>query len=139
MKVCTALYVKKNHNIKHPNNQRETFFGTPSVRFKVDALNTHSKCKLHSAAIGSEMLPLVSYFHQEVTKKREVESSVLHMVFSLAYFLMKESLQINKLLPLLDFMQKTCDVDVLRYLITDQLCVRRKYSAPLDRQKEGNY
>lgn len=82
--------MSKKHNIKHPKNQRETFFGTPSVRFKVDALNTHSKCKLHSTAIGSEMLPEVSYFHQEVTKKREVESIVLQMVFSSAKFLMKE-------------------------------------------------
>lgn len=46
--------------------------------------------KLHSAAIESEMLQEVSYFHQEVTKKREVESSVLQMVFSAAYCLMKE-------------------------------------------------
>lgn len=36
------------------------------------------------------MLQEVSYFHQEVTKKREVESSVLQMVFSAAYCLMKE-------------------------------------------------
>lgn len=67
--------------MKHPNNRRETFSGTPSVRFKVDALNTHSKCKLYNAAIESEMLQEVSYFHQEVTKTREVESSVLQMVF----------------------------------------------------------
>lgn len=107
--------VCKKHNMKHPNNQRETFSGTPSVRFKVDALNTHSKCKLHSAAIESEMLQEVSYFHQEVTKKREVESSVLQMVFSSAYFLMKEFIANKKLLPLLDFMQKTCDVEALRY------------------------
>lgn len=37
--------VCKKHNMKHPNNQRETFSGTPSVRFKVDALNKHSKFK----------------------------------------------------------------------------------------------
>lgn len=76
--------------IKHPKNQRETFFGTPSVRFKVDALNTHSKCKLHSTAIGSEMLPEVSYFHQEVTKKRELVLQCVTDGDFISIFLMKE-------------------------------------------------
>jgi hypothetical protein len=39
--------------------QMEVFAATPSVRLKGDAVNTHSKSKLHSTALESEMLQRV--------------------------------------------------------------------------------
>lgn len=93
--------VCKTHHMKHPQNQREVFAASPSIRFKIDALNTHVKSKIHCAAVESGMLQQVSVFHHEVTKKAQVEMDVLENVFSSAYFLMKEFIANRKLIFLM--------------------------------------
>lgn len=107
--------VCKKHQMKHPQNQRDVFANTPSVRFKVDAINTHVNSKLHTVALQNELLQQVSVFHKEVTKKAEVNTSVLEQVFSSAYFLMKEFIANRKLIPVLNFIQKIFQVDALQY------------------------
>ncbi|VDI55299.1 Hypothetical predicted protein [Mytilus galloprovincialis] len=107
--------VCKKHHIKHPHNQREVFAATPSIRFKLDAITTHNKSSLHAAALQTEMIQKVSYFHQEVTKKSEVETSVLEGVFSTAYYLMKSFIANRQLLPLLNFIEKIFHVEDLKY------------------------
>lgn len=91
----------KKHNMKHPQNRREVFSGTPGIRFKQDALSTHRNSSLHSAALESEILQKMSCFHQEVKKKTETENSVLEKAFGTAYFLMKEFIPNRKFTPLL--------------------------------------
>ena len=107
--------VCKKHQMKHPQNQRSVFASTPSVRFKIDSLNTHVQSKLHIAALQNELLQQVSVFHQEVIKKTEVNNTVLNQVFSSAYFLMKEFVANKKLLPLLQFIEKIFEVEHLKF------------------------
>ncbi|CAG2239554.1 unnamed protein product [Mytilus edulis] len=61
------------------------------------------------------MIQKVSYFHQEVTKKSEVETSVLEGVFSTAYYLMKSFIANRQLLPLLNFIEKIFMLEDLKY------------------------
>lgn len=107
--------VCRKHSIKNPQNQKETFAASPSVRFKLDAINTHKSSGLHSSALETEMTQKVSYFHHEVTKKSEVEMSVLEGVFASAYFLMKNFIANRQLIPLLTFIEKIFNVETLKY------------------------
>jgi len=101
--------------MKHPQNKREVFSGTPSVRFKNDAITTHRTSKLHEAAIENEFMQKGSCFHQEYTKQSDLEYGYLEKAFSVAYFLMKEFIANNKFKPLLNFIQQVSGDETLRF------------------------
>ena len=107
--------VCKKHMMKHPQNKREVFSGTPSVRFKNDAITTHRTSKLHEAAIENEFMQKGSCFHQEYTKQSDLEYGYLEKAFSVAYFLMKEFIANNKFKPLLNFIQQVSGDETLRF------------------------
>ncbi|WAR00107.1 hypothetical protein MAR_024480 [Mya arenaria] len=68
--------------MKHPQNNREVFPATTSVRFKQDTVETYSSRNIHSTK--------TSCFHQELLKKSEAENTYVQKAFFVAYFLMKE-------------------------------------------------
>ena len=106
----------KKHNIKHPQNKHEVFTAAPGIRFKQNAITTHSKRSLHSAVLERETLQKMSCLHQELKNKSEMETSVLEKSFATAYFLTKECIANCKFQPQLNFIQSICSsADSLKY------------------------
>ena len=105
----------RKHQMRHPQNQKEVFASTPSVRLKVNAINTHNSSQLHSSALENEMLQKASCFHHELTRKVEVQDTVLEQTFSTAYFLMKSFIANRQFIPLLDFIERIYNVESLKY------------------------
>ncbi|WAR30657.1 hypothetical protein MAR_033199 [Mya arenaria] len=104
--VTSLSHLCKKHMMKHPQNNREVFSATPSVRFKQDTVKTHSSSNIHSAALNSEMLQKTSCFHQELLKMSDAEYTYVQKAFSVAYFLMR---------PLLDCIQTVTGDETLKY------------------------
>ena len=52
--------------MKHPQNKREVFSGTPCERFNNDAITTHITSQLHEAALENEFMQTVLGFPQEI-------------------------------------------------------------------------
>ncbi|WAR20733.1 ZN862-like protein [Mya arenaria] len=107
--------VCKKHMMKHPQNSREVFSVTPGVRFKHDAINTHSGSKIHLDALTSDKFQKTSCFHQELLLKSELEYTHLEKAFSVAYFLMKEFIANRKFQPLLKFIESVSGDETLKY------------------------
>lgn len=107
--------VCRKHAVKHPQNQKEVFGATPSVRMKGDAIKSHSKSILHAAALESEILQRASYFHKEITKQSDTQNEVLEQAFSSAYFLISSFVASRQFIPLLNHIEKVYHVDSLKY------------------------
>lgn len=105
----------RRHQMKHPQNQKEVFASTPSVRFKSNAINTHCSSNLHASALENEILQKVSCFHHHITKKSECKESVLEQAFSTAYSIMKSFMANRQFVPMLKFIEKTFNIDSLKY------------------------
>ena len=107
--------VCRKHHMRHPQNQMEVFASTPSIRYKSNAIKTHSTSNLHIAGLHTEMLQKGSFFHQELVKKSEVNESVLEQVFATVYFQMKTFIANRQFVPLLNFIEQTFSVESLKY------------------------
>lgn len=99
--ICRA------HDMKNPKNKQEKFAREPSVRFKVDAIETHVNSGLHSAALTTHLVQNVSLFHKQHLESQRLSTTVLEKAFSTAYFLMKHFIPNRNFVPLIDFMEKT--------------------------------
>ncbi|XP_052241120.1 zinc finger protein 862-like isoform X2 [Dreissena polymorpha] len=105
----------RKYGMKHPQNQKEVFAATPSVRMKINAMNVHSTCNLHTAALDSAVMQKSSIFEKEIIKKHESENIVLEQVFATAYFQMKSFIANQHFIPLLTHIQTTFGVENLKY------------------------
>lgn len=107
--VCRA------HDMKNPRNKQEKFSREPSVRFKIDALESHVQSRIHRDAITTHLVQNVSIFHTEELERREVDTTVLEKAFSTAYFLMKRFIPNSNFLPLIEVMEQSIGQTDLKY------------------------
>ena len=105
----------KKHNIKNGQKKSQTFIKSPSKRLKEYSLKTHMALTVHSSAIQADLLQCTSVFHQNFVEKKEVQITVLQNVFATAFFLMKEFIANQKLLPLISFMEKVLGISQLKH------------------------
>ena len=69
----------------------------------------------HSSAVEADLLQRMSAFHHDLVEKNEVQTTVLQNVFATAFFLIKEFIANQKLIPLISFMEKVLGIFQLKH------------------------
>ena len=93
----------------------QTFIQTPFKRLKEDSLKIHMASAAHSSAVEADLLQRMQAFHHDLVEKNEVQTTVLQNVFATAFFLMKEFIANQKLIPLISFMEKVLGISQLKH------------------------
>ena len=106
------LYQK--HNLKSSRSKSDVWNTTPSVRLRREAVQDHLTTSQHKEAIKLEMMQRVSTFQKQVNEKREVNEKMLEKTFTAIYWLAKEEISNQKLIPLLELL-KNLGVSELKY------------------------
>ena len=98
-----CLLCKKHHNL-NPNN-KDIFCKKPGLRYRKEAIQDHSKSKVHKAAELEENIQRVSPFQKEVDNRKEYASEVLFNAFTSLYWLAKEEVANNKFNSLIKLLE----------------------------------
>ena len=105
----------KKHGAKNLQNKESKFAETPGVRFHTDAIKGHATGKAHKDARSAEYMQRVSSIYQQHREGVLHKRSAYQKAFACAYFVMKETLPNVKFMPLIKFIEKTCEVTQLSH------------------------
>ncbi|VDI66017.1 Hypothetical predicted protein [Mytilus galloprovincialis] len=94
----------KNHHNLNPKN-KDIFCMKPGLRFRKEAIQDHSKSKVHKAAELEENIQRVSPFQKEVNNRKEYASEVLLIAFTSLYWLAKEEVANSKFKSLINLLE----------------------------------
>ena len=104
----------RKHNLKSSRSKSDVWNTTPSVRLRREAVQDHGTTTQHKEAIKLEMMQRVSTFQKQVNEKHEVNETMLEKTFTAIYWLAKEEISNQKLIPLLKLLENL-GVSELKY------------------------
>ncbi|XP_068720533.1 zinc finger protein 862-like [Montipora capricornis] len=104
----------RKHNLKSSCSKSDVWNTTPSVRLRREAVQHHLTTTQHKEAIKLEMMQRVSTFEKQVDEKHEVNENKLEKTFTAIYWLAKEEISNQKLIPLLELLENL-GVSELKY------------------------
>ena len=104
----------RKHNLKSSRSKSDVWNTTPSVRLGREAVQDHLTTTQHKEAIKLEMMQRVSTFQKQVNEKYEVNEKMLEKTFTAIYWLAKEEISNQKLIPLLELLENL-GVSELKY------------------------
>ena len=102
------------HNLKSSRSKSDIWNTTPSVRPRREAVQDHLRTTQHNEAIKLEMMQRVLTFQKQVNKGHEVNENMLEKTFIAIYWLAKEEISNQKLIPLLELL-KNLGIRELKY------------------------
>ena len=97
----------RKHNLKSRRSKSDVWYTTPSVQLRYEAVQDHLTTTQHKEAIKLEMMQRVSTFQKQVNEKHEVNENMLEKTFTAIYWLAKEEISNQKLIPLSRTPRKT--------------------------------
>jgi len=97
------------HNLKSSHGNSDVWNTSPSVRLRHEAVQDYVTTAQHKEAIKLEMMQRVSTF-----QKHEVNEKMLEKTFIAIYWLAKEEISNQKLIPLLELLENL-GVSELKY------------------------
>ena len=95
----------RKHNLKSSRSKSDVWNTTPSLRLHREAVQDHLTMTQHKEAIKLEMMQRVSTFQKQVNEKHEVNENMLEKTFTAIYWLAKEEISNQKLIPLLELLE----------------------------------
>ena len=101
-KFCLLYWL---HNLKSSRSKSNIWNKTPSVRLCSEAVQDVPKTTQQKEAIKLEMMQQVSTFQKQVNEKHEVNGNMLEKTFTAIYWLAKEEISSQKLIPLLELLE----------------------------------
>ena len=99
-----CLFCRK-HNLKSSHSKSDVWNTTPSVRLRREAVQDHLTTTQDKEVFKLEMMQRVSKFQKQVNKRHEVNENMLEKTFTAIYWLAKEEISNQKLIPLLELLE----------------------------------
>ncbi|XP_068762491.1 zinc finger protein 862-like [Montipora capricornis] len=120
----------RKHNLKSSRSKSDVWNTTPSVRLRREAVQHHLTTTQHKEAIKLEMMQRVSTFQKQVNEKHEVNENVLEKTFTAIYWLAKEEISNQKLIPLLELLENIGQLIIfLKYVNPDTGVAKTEFLA----------
>ena len=93
------------HDTINTRNKSKVWNDQPSMRLRKVAITDHSTTEQHKNAVKAELLQRISCFHEQLTEKCETSETVIEKTFTAIYWLAKQEISNEKLLPLIDLIE----------------------------------